>query len=311
MGLADAILNVGFFIPVGVAFGYAFGWRRAIPLAVLASASVETLQLVVPGRHSSLGDLTFNATGAAVGAAVLAAAPRLLRPGASLAAALAAAWSILAVGVLVGAYWLLQPDLPRSIYFGQWAARLENMEHYDGVIHSVRLGGIPVGTWRLEDSDSVRLRLARGTHLEVTMTAGRPTRATAPLFSIADEAERRVLLLGVDGDDLVYHYRQRAARIRLDQPSLRFPGAFANVRPGDRVRVQVEPQARGGYRLRVDDVAVTDRVTLADSWGLLLWPGRLAAIPAFRTLAAVLWLVVLVGPALAWAIRAATVRRTD
>jgi hypothetical protein len=59
------------------------------------------------------------------------------------------------------------------------------------------------------------------------------------LFSIADNRERGILLVGPDRADLVYLYRTRAEALRLDSPELRARGLLRGIRPNDSLRVVV------------------------------------------------------------------------
>ena len=68
-GLADDLLNLALFVPLGLAVS----WRsRRVAAAVvtgfLLSAAIELLQTVVPGRDPSLSDVVFNTLGTAIGA---------------------------------------------------------------------------------------------------------------------------------------------------------------------------------------------------------------------------------------------------
>lgn len=121
-GAADAALNLLLFVPLGWLAagrlarsrrGAAYGRTAAVGIAAgaLASLTIELLQLPIPGRDASVGDLAFNTLGAGVGAVVgrFAIAPRAA-PGGR-AARLAAATGGGAAAILLGA-WLLGPSLP-------------------------------------------------------------------------------------------------------------------------------------------------------------------------------------------------------
>lgn len=68
-GIADDLLNLALFVPLGLAIN----WRsRRVPAAILVafllSTAIELLQTIVPGRDPSLSDVVFNTLGAAIGA---------------------------------------------------------------------------------------------------------------------------------------------------------------------------------------------------------------------------------------------------
>ena len=68
-GVADDLLNVGLFLPLGLALGW--NSRRLAPAIVcglLLSTAIELIQTIVPGRDPSLSDIVFNTLGAGLGA---------------------------------------------------------------------------------------------------------------------------------------------------------------------------------------------------------------------------------------------------
>lgn len=73
-GLADFVLNVMLFVPLGISGGLAFrGSGRAVPVVLLCavlSFLIELLQGWLPGRVSSISDLLSNTAGAALGCLV-------------------------------------------------------------------------------------------------------------------------------------------------------------------------------------------------------------------------------------------------
>jgi len=69
--LADAILNLCLFVPLG----FALGWKSRSPVkavwcGLLLSTTVEMAQMWIPGRDPSLSDIIFNTAGTAVGALI-------------------------------------------------------------------------------------------------------------------------------------------------------------------------------------------------------------------------------------------------
>jgi len=113
--LADGVLNVALFVPLGLAAGWRATsfWRVAVAGALLSTA-IEVLQMMVPGRDPSLRDIVANTTGAALGAALIYRPRVWMLPTARQATWLmgAAALAILAAIVCTGV--LLGPAEPRD-----------------------------------------------------------------------------------------------------------------------------------------------------------------------------------------------------
>ena len=309
LALADAILNLLFFVPVGLAFRLAMRPWRAIAGGLLLSLVVETVQLLVPGRHASLGDLLFNTLGTVAGVLLLAALPRLLRPSRREALALACGWSCLVALGLVAAVWLLQPALPATTYYGMWTPDLEGSEHYRGEVLEARVGGRAIPSWRLDDSEGVRALLESSVPLDLTMVVGPTPRDPSPIFTIGDEFQREIVAVSARGNDLVYRTRVRASYYMLHRPDLRVYDAFAH-REGDTLRIDVSPAVVSGpIRIRIGELEHEARFSVADTWGLLVWPEFVARSPGLRRVVGTLWLLGLALPAVAWATRALLLRR--
>jgi hypothetical protein len=251
-GLADALVNVLLFLPLGVGLQLAgVPVRQTILRGALASATIELAQMLLPGRDPSPGDVVFNTMGVAVGIALVVAMPRLARLRARAAAAGSLAAGAMAAGIIGLTGWLLQPEWPRTVYYGQWTPDLTYLEWYRGTVLSATVGDAFVRSRRIEDTDRVRRLLAAGAPIGVTAVAGPAPARLAPLFSIYDHRRIEIILVGPDRDALVYRYRARSVAARLDQPDLRFPGALRGVHAGDPLVVEVmpDPARHGAYCL--------------------------------------------------------------
>ncbi len=274
----------------------------AVAAGALLSLGIELIQLPIPGRDASLGDLAFNTLGAGLGALArsLAGLDRATPRGRTV---LAAATAGGAAAVLAGA-WLLAPSLPRSEWWGQWTPDLGHLAEYRGRVLAVRVGDLAVGSGRMPDAAAVRARLGRRDHLRVDLVAGPPPSGVASIFSIYDARRREILLLGADGADALLRFRTRGASARFDDPPLRFPRALAGLAPGDTVELglaaRAAPRSWGeGACLSVGGrEAVCSRWTPATAWDLLLPIGGGVG----RALA-LAWLAVLFLPAGALAAR--------
>lgn len=287
------------FLPLGAAIGWC-GWRRgwsALAPALL-SLAVETAQLWIPGRDASLGDVVFNSTGAVLGFAVARSAGWWLRPG-------RATRRLLMLGALAGVIAvfgatgvLFQPDLPRTVYWGQWTAQLGRFEWYRGRVVRAAVGGVELPDGRLANSDSVRTLLLARAPLVIDARAGPPVSGLAPLFSIADGGAREIVLLGPDRSGLVVRYRTRAVAAWLANPALRADGALAGIEPGQPLNVTLRADGHG-WCLVVDGRAHCGLgFTLGRGWAMIDFP---APLPTwFRASLDELWLACLLLPLGFW-----------
>jgi hypothetical protein len=130
---------------------------------------------------------------------------------------------------------------------------------------TLRAGEIP-------QSPEVRRLLLAGTPLHIEAIAGPRLRALGPLFVIADEREREVLLIGPDRDDLVLRYRTLAAEWRLDQPDVRLRGVLAGVARGDTLVIEAS-RTTSGTCLTLNGTGTCHLgYTIGSGWALLLFP---------------------------------------
>src|SRR5262249_14420676 len=135
--------------------------------------------------------------------------------------------------------------------------------------------------------------------IHVLARAGpRPLRL-APLLTIHDRHQREILLLGVDGDDIVYRYRTRAIASRLLAPEVRVRGALRGIAWRDPLTIMVRP-ANSAY---CDRVNAADHCglgyTIGSGWAFLL--GDQPASPWLRPALSVGWVGVLFFPIGRWA----------
>ena len=269
--LADGVLNGVLFLPLGAALSIT-GWRalRAIALGALLSLSVETAQFAIPGRDPSLSDVLFNTLGVAFGIALARSSSIWWRPRPrvaevlSIIGALGTASLITLTGVLLG------PAFPEDLYYGGWTPRFGHLEWYGGRVLQASLDGLAIPPGVLAGSSQVRQKLRAGAAVHVRASAGPPPPGLAPLFTIQDGHQREILLLGVDGDDIVLRYRRRAVAWGLIEPEIRARGALHGVARRDPLFIVVR-RADSGYCLRVN---ATERCglgyTIGIGWALLL-----------------------------------------
>jgi hypothetical protein len=282
-GVADAVLNVGLFVPLGWALARWRGAVLAVALGVGLSAGIELAQGGIEGRFSTFGDVVFNGLGTAAGAWAARQGGRGVAP------ILAA----LAVAGLVGPFVLLAPAPTGGVFYGQWTAEFGNLELYGGQMRSATLGGVEVPDGRSRRSAALRRALLERDSLVVEFTAGPAPAGLAPVFSIYDHDRVEILLLGIDGEDLIFHQRTRSSSLRLDRPDLVFRGALAGVLPEDAVRVTLTWGAARAPCLSLNRRNTCDVAPgFAAGWTLLLYPLPLHSLmddSRWLTLVDLLW----------------------
>ena len=277
-GLADALLNVMLFVPLGTALALCrWSVSRSYIFAAGLSLGIELAQLFLPGRNPTPGDVLFNTLGAAFGIFAVRSATYWLLPRGMHATRLAVAAAIAGVSVCAGIAQLLEPSFPGSTYYGQWTANLGHLEWYRGRVLEAKLGGLQIPGRRLVDSDAIRELLLEGAPLYVRAVAGPPTPALGPLLSIYDDQQREIILLGPDRGDLVFRFRTHAAALRLDQPDLRALGAIRDLPPGDTIEITVWRDPSGSYMAMSGNPTRRLGFTIGSGWGILLYPETLPA----------------------------------
>jgi hypothetical protein len=298
-GTADAILNVILFAPLGAGLALAGSrTRRALLIGALVSALAELAQTVIPGRDPSLGDVLFDTIGTGVGVALVALVGQACRQTAVAASRLSLAAAGGFAVVVLGTGLLLAPSFPRTVYWGQWTPNLGHLEWYRGRVRAARVGNLAVPSRRIAQSDRVRTLLLAGAPITVDAIAGPQVLALASLFSIYDRAEREIVLVGPDRDDVVFRYRTRAVGLRLNPSALRLAGGLRGVRPGDSLHVVVRGDPGLRFSLEVNSSSQVLRLPMSQGW-TLLYPAP--SSPAWlATLLHALWIAVLVAPVGFW-----------
>lgn len=298
-GNADALVNVILFAPLGVALALMGRTGiRWIACAALFSATVECAQLVIPGRDPSLGDVCFNTLGAASGQLAAHVGLRWLASDERTAARLSVAASAAAFLVYGLTARLLAPMFPASTYRASWTPSLPQLEWYHARGLRVRLGAITLRAGEITQSGEVRRLLLTGAPLHIEALAGSSVRALAPLFLLADDRDREVLLIGPDRDDLVLRYRTFAARWRLDQPDLRLRGALARIAPGDTLFIDARREDGDTCLMLNGSGTCHLGYTIGSGWALLLFPEHFP--PWLQQLLGSAWVGMLVFPAGLW-----------
>jgi len=237
--LADAILNVLLFVPLGYVLGLRgrrAPWRAWAGLTLLAAA-IEITQIFLPGRFPTLSDVVANSAGAAIGLLMAGLWRRGVPVHARRTGALPVFAGVFVAVICLGGGWLLRPALPESSWFGQWTPDLGHYDQYEGEVLGVRIGGTEVPGHRLENTPAVRAGLLAGEPVDVEFVAGEGPAALAPIFSIYDGMEREIFVLGGRREDLIVRVRRHASDLRLRAPQTLFESSAPSR--GDTARIAV------------------------------------------------------------------------
>ena len=244
---AELALNVLLFVPLAWTLGRRFpgkGWAILV-LAAALSVSVEASQLFLPGRHTALSDIVTNVLGASAG--LWLSRWQLPRAGSPI-------WSLLLAAWVIGNAHLARTGAPQlagweSRYGVALGDEFGGGRTYLGQVHRGRLcvGREPEELCQevqsVEQVDRAWAGIAQSSgafRLEVEAT---PTdtaqHGPARLITWSEDASQRNATLAQDGKAAVLRVRSRWSTPNGTWPSVRLPGAFAGLRPGDRFRAAV------------------------------------------------------------------------
>ena len=224
----DFVLNIVLFVPLGLALRFArVARRRAFLIVVATTLAIELTQLLIPGRITSTGDLLANAIGGIGGYELAAFLWAIVAPTARQAGGFALASGVAVPAILGMTLWLFGPAPTEHFYWGQFAPTLGQFVKFHGRVVEASVGEEPLRNGRLANSAAVRQRLREdGTVVRAVVVPGTPTPALAPAVSIFDGRHNEIMLLGRDGDDLVFRRRSRAMELGLRTPSITVWNAY-------------------------------------------------------------------------------------
>jgi VanZ family protein len=208
----DFVLNVALFLPLGLSLAAGGARPRAAGAVALGlSLLVELLQLAaVPGRAPSLRDLLANAAGGLAGAGVGRAWRGIAAPPPGCVSRVTGGAAVALGGLLLASAHLLQPSFPPAVWYGQHRAELGGYDRFEGRLLSARLAGLPLPSGPFDRSDVLPRLRSEGLSLEAAITRPRgASRRVAPIASIFDGEQRKLVLLGQLGDGLAFSPRVR------------------------------------------------------------------------------------------------------
>lgn len=311
-GGADAVLNVLLFLPLGIGLALArLPGRRAIVAMCFFTIAIESLQLIIPGRDASFGDVIANSVGGALGFVTGGHVEEIMRPGATLSRWLAIAWSVIWLVVQVVTAYGFVPSVPVSPYYGQIARDFgAGAPRFDGIVLGPMVGTEPIPDAPVAEPARFRTSLTRraGAVFQAQVIPRSCSRGIAPIVRVAASGDVEILNASQLGRDFVYGIRTGAEVLRLQRVRFRLPDALASSCDASVATDTISLQAR--YALSAVVLRATTRNSavqevnvpgLSAGWRLVM-PGQtyvegglLAAIAGW------VWMAVLIAPGAYWA----------
>ena len=300
--LADFARNIVLFAPLGASLACnRLSVLRALLLAAALSAGIELAQGALPiaGRDASVSDWVANVAGTGLAIALCRTARTWLRPAPRTVRRLALLAGAAAAACLVGTGVLLTPDPTDAIYFGHHTpSSLAYLAPYDGTVLDASIDEVKIPYGWLPSSERIRNRLRGDYTLRVNALSGAPPTDLAALLLVTDYDNNEILLLGPDGDDLVYRFRTRADSLGLQPATVRLRRALAQIAPGSALELRVERSA-ADLCIAVDrDRNCGYGFTVGDGWQLFTPDDRIAGIARWPFASA--WLALLFLPLGYW-----------
>ena len=268
-GVADALLNMVLFAPLGCALAYA-GARidRALALIVITTVGVEVLQYtVVRGRTASVSDVLANSLGGALG---LVLAGGLRRAAASARHALAGTtvYGAAIVAVMATALALQSVRRPAALHWTERSpVRPRGFVYFTGSVGPVLVDGTP-----LASGASRAIAAKAPVDIAIAVQSGRPDTRRAEVVQFwtpqgrgwawADQQDRDVRVHVASVSDAV-HLRGHTSWVRGVMPAV--PNEPVTV------RISVRPFSyRVGVIASDSTVEASTQISPGDGWRLLV-----------------------------------------
>jgi hypothetical protein len=307
--ILDAILNIFLFIPFGMGLRLAgMSRRRVFAIALVTTVTVELLQLVIPGRDTSLGDVITNSSGAFIGVICADIWRVVLLPSRRAARRLAIGWTLLWVLSLTVSAELAHVSLPNTIGWGEWRPELLHHDYFPGKVFSATAGGLPTPYGIGPANADVRRRLSSDSVVvQATVVSAIASGAVSSIASVYDYQGSQIFMLGQRNGNLTFSLRMRTADAKVETPDIRLDSVFPRHRAktpdtvfvaGGLIHHQLWISAeRNGVRRER-----TQPVDAGLGWSYML-PFDYEYGEEARWLT-VLWIAGLAAPAMYWATRA-------
>ena len=298
-GIADAVLNVILLMPLGFAIARAgAGLRLTLIICALFSLFIEVAQFrFIVGRDASVADILYNTTGGIAGALLYRNAGLLLRPGDRAARMLAALWIALALLISASPAVFSAPSIPSGTYYGQWTPDLGDLRPYGGQLINAEVGGISVPGTFIGTSPILQRALQERASVFVRFTVEEPHSGLAPLFAIADQDERELIMIAIEHSDVIVRWRTRSIDLKLDRPMFRFEHALAGLNQADTVDL-IARSFTDRVELHVGAARYVHRYSSSDGWTLLWFVDGLTN--RMYKLFSAIWIVCLAIPIGMW-----------
>lgn len=239
--LADVLLNVFLFVPLGVGLErWGLSPKRAFLISLIFSALIEFLQAtVVTGRDSSLRDIITNSTGGWLGAILAHSRHNWVLPKASRRRWVALAVAILWPAVIASTLWALEPSIRNRRHFGQYAPTDSIIPEFGAEIFGASFHGAPLPIGAFSDQSDV-LKAFRSRQAWLTATVAQPPliAGTATIVAVVDDRKDEDLTLSQSGRDLLCHVRLRSEDIGLNSPTIRLKGALRDEGSGSAIEIE-------------------------------------------------------------------------
>jgi VanZ like family len=307
--VVDAVLNVILFIPLGVGLRLAgLSRRRAFAIGLVTTITVELLQLYIPGRDTSLGDIFTNSFGGFLGILFADVWRVVLVPDRRAAKRLAIGWTVLWALVLTASAELTHISPSKSTMWGEWRPEELHYDYFPGKVLWATAGGLPIEHGLDGASVDVRGRLSSDSVVVQGSVAGAALSGTySSIASVYDPSKQSQFFLGQRRGSLIFSLRMRASDLKVKNPTIRLDSVFPRHRP---LKLDTMFVAGGVVHkqlwIRAEDHGVVRERTLPLDAGLG-WSYFLPFDYEYGREApwlTALWLAGLSAPALFWATRA-------
>lgn len=215
-GMADVLLNIALFVPLGLALGLKrVRPSRTLLIGVLLSTAIELLQAtLVAGRDPSISDVLTNTMGTLAGGVIGRAAPQLWLPTVARARQLAALTALAWLGMVALSAVALTDDPANGVARTVQAPPAPLLERFKGEIIST---GVDATTGAVALTAEVR-------------TAGLTDRL-APILDLSDGGRFPLARLGQLGQKPTFARRLRATRALFRTPTVRVYGGVIPAAP--------------------------------------------------------------------------------